>query len=275
MKNLAVFINPRSRNGKEQSSFVFKWLTENGYHVVNPNPYCHSNEIDESLSLIKDQIDVVLIGGGDGSLREALPALLKADLPVLYLPVGTLNNLGTTLNLPSNIEESLKLLQDHKIKEIDIGSANGVLFHSIVGLGISTQTNRLVRSDLKRWLGMFAFVWAGLKVVYRMSPFKVKIYDSNSTHHAWSWQVTVCNGKYYGSGFVIDPNASQEDQTLRGFSMEKEKWWKIPFHVWHFSGSHFHIKTRRPMRVDLDGDVKTRTPLELKLISKRLKILTP
>lgn len=224
---------------------------------------------------MKEQIDLILIGGGDGSLREALPALIKSDIPLLYLPIGTLNNLGTTLGLPKNIEDSLKLIGKHEIKEIDIGSANGVLFHSIVGLGLSTQTNRLVRSDLKRWFGPLAFLWAGLKVVYRMSPFRVKITDSSKTHHAWSWQVTICNGKFYGSGFAIDPNASQDDKTLRGFSMEKEKWWKIPFHVYHFSGPQLYIKTKRPMRVDLDGDVKTKTPLDLKLIPKALKILVP
>lgn len=210
----------------------------------------------------------------------------------MYLPLGTLNNLARSLNLPLNIEDSLGLIKNHQIREINLASANGALFHSVIGLGLSTQVNRFVRSDLKRWFGALAFLWAGLKVIYRMSPFRIHLKYDNQEHTGRSWQVTICNGRYYGSGFEISPDATMEDDLLHGQSFETVKWWYafkfLPLLMWRFRGSgrnwrglkefkgrEIELRTRKKMRVDLDGDVKTRTPVSLRILPEKIKILTP
>lgn len=290
MKNIIVFVNPYSRNGRIHSELVIKWLREQGFKVINDNHDCREEEVNRTLIQMKGKADLVIIGGGDGSLRSALPGLLESQIPLLYLPLGTLNNLAKTLNLPLNVEKSLEMVKNHQIREINIGSANGILFHSVIGLGLSTQVNRFVRSDLKRWLGALAFFWAGLKVIYRISPFRIHLKYDGKEHIGRSWQVTICNGRYYGSGFEIAPDADMEDGILHGQSVETEKWWYafkfLPLLIWRkkgppyqglkeFKGYHIELRTKRKMRVDLDGDVKTRTPLSLNILPQKIKILTP
>lgn len=289
MKNIAVFVNPKSRSGRVQSEVVVSWLRENGFNIVNSNPGCDQNEIARFLKSKHNEIDLVIIGGGDGSLREALPALLENNLPVLYLAIGTLNNLGKSLLLPTEVKDSLEMIKDPNFIEIEIGDANGIPFHSVIGLGLSTQINRFVRSDLKRWIGPLAFVWTGLKIIYRMTPFRIWLVCDGQQHQARSWQLTVCNGRFYGSGFEISPNADLNDHLLHGQSVETEKWWHafkflpLLFKSTHtsdkglkqFAGREIEIRTRASMRVDLDGDVKTKTPLKLTLHPQKLKILVP
>ncbi len=289
MKKIILFINPRSRNGKMHSQFVIDWLKHNQFEILNSNLSCGEDELCRTIINLKDSADLVIIGGGDGSLRSALPGLIESDLPLLYLPIGTLNNLARTLDLPFDVESSLKLIENHKIEKIQVGIANGILFHTVVGLGLSTQVNRLVRSDLKRWFGALAFFWTGLKVVYRMSPFRVTLDLDGKRHSGRSWQMTICNGRYYGSGFEISANASMDDGLLRGLSVETAKWWHamrfIPVlltkknfsadKLFKFKAKNLFLSTGRRMSVDLDGDVKTRTPLELSIHPKRISILVP
>lgn len=289
MKNVIVFVNPRSRNGRAHSDFVIKWLKDNGFNILNDDPICNEEQVNRTLRHFKKKADLAIIGGGDGSLHSALPGLLDSGIPLLYLPLGTLNNLAKSLNLPLDIKKSLELINDSQFRKISIASANGIPFHSVVGLGLSTQVNRFVRSDLKRWFGAFAFFWAGIKIVYRMSPFRIHLKYDEKLHSGRSWQITICNGKYYGSGFEIAPTASMCDGMLRGQSIETEKWWHafkfLPLlfnrrngvreGLKEFEGREIELQTRHKMRVDLDGDVKTRTPLFLEIIPQKIRILVP
>lgn len=290
MKNIVVLVNPHSRSGRVLINTILKWLEEHQLNILNKDDLdCPEERVDGFLLKYSSAADLVIVGGGDGSLRAALPGLLKTGLPVLYLPIGTLNNLARTLNLPAQIEDAMNLILVHKVKEVEIATANDIPFHSVIGLGLSTQINRFVRSDLKRWFGAFAFVWTGLKIIYRMNPFRVRIVTDGQEHLGRSWQITVCNGRFYGSGFEIASTATMNDRLLHGQSIETHKWWHafkfVPLifgsdgkklddlHV--FSGQNIEIHTKKRMRVDLDGDVKTNTPLKLALHPQKLKILVP
>jgi YegS/Rv2252/BmrU family lipid kinase len=289
MKNILVFINPRSRKGRDHREFVLQWLKDHDLRVLNEDTGPSVEEMRNLMEKHQGTADLVVIGGGDGSLREALPGLLHTRLPLLYLPIGTLNNLAKALQLPLEVEESLELILKNAVKEIEIGAANGIPFHTVVGLGLSTQVNRFVRADLKRWLGAFAFLWTGLNIVSRMRPFHLSIEVDGKRHTGRSWQVTICNGVYYGSGLKIDPDAEMTDHLLRGQSVETEKWWYALRFLPHllfrgnerykdleiFSGREIVLKTKQRMNVDLDGDLKTKTPLHLQILPQKLKILVP
>lgn len=289
MKKVLLFINPRSRRGREQLHLVKNWLLKHQFVILNSDPGCDSDTLLQEFKAHKHTADVAIIGGGDGSINSALPGLLDTQIPLLYLPIGTLNILARNLGLSMDAEENLKLLFQNHGTSVPIATANGHPFHSVLGLGLSTQVNRLVRSDLKRWFGAFAFIWTGLKVIYRISPFRYELQYDGHVHKGRSWQMTICNGLYYGSGFEISEQAKIELPRLWGQSIETKKWWQafkfIPLvfsrqlsphkGLKEFSGAEIVLKTKRKMRVDLDGDVKTRTPLSIHVLDQRLKILSP
>ena len=289
MSKILLFVNPNARQGQRCSERVRAWLAAEGHEILNCDP-AHANEPPNSqIRRLGSQASAVLVGGGDGSVNAILPSLLETKLPVLLIPLGTANNLARTLGLPNDPEGALALLRAGRILEIDVGLANGIPFMNVIGLGLSTQVNRMVRSSLKRWLGPFAFVWMAFKVIRRMSPFRIHVNCDGHQHRAKSWQLTICNGRNYGSGLTIHEDASLRDQKLHALSTEVKKWWHTfrlipallsgkfsPQHdVTVFEGAKILVETHHPMHVDIDGDVKTKTPLEVSVLPRALKIYLP
>jgi Sphingosine kinase and enzymes related to eukaryotic diacylglycerol kinase len=289
MKNILVFVNQNARQGQGCGEKIKAWLDENGFTVLNPDFNHKKDKISEVILKYRAQTPIVLVGGGDGSVNEALSGLMETQLPLLVIPLGTANNLARTLEIPKDYVKALELLNTGKITQIDVGLANDIPFVNVVGLGLSTQVNRLVRSEMKRWFGVLAFVFTAFKVALRMTPFKTMIEWDGGSHRAYSWQVTVCNGRNYGNGLVIHEDATLVDDTLHAVSTEVKKWWhafaiipslltgrfKPEQDVTIISGEKMVLKTARSMHVDVDGDIKTRTPLTLSVKSRALNIFVP
>lgn len=287
MKNVLLLVNPHSRQGHAKLDEIRSALLNAGFQIVNEPE--SSSSFAEAIYAHAAEADLALVAGGDGSVNAALPGLLDRNLPLLFLPMGTANNLARTLNLPADIPSSIRMIREGRLRKIDIGLANDIPFVNLIGLGLSTQVNRLVRPQLKKWIGSLAFIATALKVVLRMTPFRAVIVCDGQTHLATTWQITVCNGRNYGAGLTIDEEASLNDKTLHGLSTELEKWWHI-FFIWRsfllgrlktisdvrcFQGSEITISTRRPMHVDVDGDVKTKTPIKISVLPKALAIFMP
>lgn len=288
MKKILVLVNPKARQGHQVQEEITAWLKENDYEVLDHNQRSGRSMV-EVIDYFAKENPIVLVSGGDGSVREALPALIRHNLPLLLIPSGTANNLARTLNIPTNIKDALELLKTGQIQSVDTGIVNGIPFMNVVGLGLSTQVNRVVQSDLKRWLGVFAFILTAIKVVLRMTPFWVQLEFDGKIHSAFSWQVSICNGRNYGNGLVIHKDASLEDGTLHGLSTESKKWWhsfvlipalitgkfKREDDVTSFSGQTIQLRTKRTMHVDVDGDVRTTTPLKIRVLPRSLNIFAP
>lgn len=261
-----------------------------GYHTIElPGD---ERQADPNLLIKKYQqrISFVMIGGGDGSVNLALPALLETQLPLVVYPLGTANNLARSFNLPSDPVQVVSLLKEVTAIKVDVGLVNGIPFVNVAGLGLSTVVNKTVTPILKKKLGVFAFILTALKIAPKMNPFRATITQGRSIIiHSHSWQITVCNGKYYGAGMAIKHDASLFDEKLHCLSTEVSKWWQaftlIPaFFSGRYKKKHdvtiladreFKIETRRCFPVDVDGDIKTTTPAHFKIAPKALNLFVP
>lgn len=289
MKKILLFVNPHARQGQACVDAVKAWLTERGHEILNSSFDPKKDDMGELIRRHRGDDVVAVIGGGDGSINHALPALMETRTPALLLPLGTANNLARTLELPTDFLEALALLESGRLVEVDVGIANDIPFVNVIGLGLSTQVNRLTRSEHKRWFGVFAFMLTALKVALRMTPFRARVTADGKTHVAATWQITICNGRNYGSGLTIHERATLEDGLLHGLSTEIAKWWHVfPLipsllrgryrrdqDVTLFHGREIAVETRRPLHVDVDGDIKTRTPVRVSVKRAALRIHAP
>lgn len=288
MKKILLFINSSSRQGAAGITTAKAWLSEHQIEILN-DVEGRSEELVDVVDRLGNEADAIVVGGGDGSVNHALPALIKTGLPLVLIPLGTANNLARTLSIPQTIPDALTLLLEGKITEIDVGTANEIPFVNVVGIGMSAKVNRMVASESKRWFGVFAFAMTAVRVAARMTPFRVRIDCDGRLHHSRSWQVTVCNGRNYGNGLTISEDATLNDRMLHGLSTEVVKWWHgfglIPSllagqfkdnqHVTTFAGREVLITTRRSKHVDIDGDIKTRTPVRIAVKPRAIKMFVP
>lgn len=284
-----MFVNPHARQGAGFGEEIKEWLKTEGFEVLDSSFDSKKEGICDVILRHKDENPFVLLGGGDGTVNEALPAVLKNGSTVLLIPLGTANNLARTLGIPGDYKAALDLIKNGRVTAIDVGIVNQIPFINVIGLGLSTQVNRMVRKESKKWFGVFAFIATALKVALRMTPFHVKIESDGKVHKAYSWQVTICNGRNYGSGLTVHEDASLYDDKLHGLSTEVRRWWhtfmlipslmngkfKAEDDVTLIEGAVIKVKTRFPIRVDVDGDIKTKTPLEISVQPRAMKIFIP
>jgi diacylglycerol kinase (ATP) len=288
MKKILLLLNPSSRQGAENFEHIEKLMQDKGWTLLNTNIDSKGKQFDELLELYGTEADVIVVGGGDGSINSALHGLVRLNKPMAILPLGTANNMARTLLIPGDIQKALDVIDENHIVKIDLGIVNGIYFVNVVGLGLSTQVNKTVSKSLKKWLGALAFVITAFRIARYLKPLKLKIECDGKTFYSKSLQITVCNGRNYGSGLVISDEATLTDEKLHCLSTEVKKWWhgfflipamivgkyKPTHDISLFEGKSMVVHTKKPRDVDVDGDIKTKTPIELSVKPKVLSVYT-
>jgi len=134
--------------------------------VAVTNARDHATEL--AREAVRDEVDVVVVIGGDGTLNEAANGLVGSSTALGALPGGSTSvfarTIGFTNDLPSAARELDAALARGSIRRVEMGSANGrhYLFH--VGIGFDAEVVRHVeaRGGLKHYVGQAAFVYAAV-----------------------------------------------------------------------------------------------------------------
>jgi YegS/Rv2252/BmrU family lipid kinase len=289
MKKILLLVNPHSRSGEKSLEETVSQLEKSHHDIIELTPEERDFDPNDLIEKYKSDIECVMVGGGDGSVNRALPALVKTQIPLLVFPLGTANNLARTYSLPNTVPEALSLIDHGKVISVDLGVVNGIYFVNVAGLGLSTRINHQVPDWFKKYFGVFAFIFTAFQLARKARPFHATITADDKKVQSRSWQISVCNGKFYGSGLRIKDSASLVDEKLHCLSTEVEKWWHALSLIPSFfrgkytkkdavtlvSGKSILIETRTPLKIDVDGDIKTSTPAKFTVEPKILRLMVP
>ncbi len=93
-------------------------------------------DVSDAIEAATRDCDVVVIGGGDGSVRTAAEVVMRAGLVLGVLPLGTMNRLARELEVPFAIDAAAVALANGCVREIDVGLVNDRIFlcNSLIGL---------------------------------------------------------------------------------------------------------------------------------------------
>ncbi len=281
-------INQKSRRGKAIRPLAKKTLERMGVELVEESIDLPQN-IPHIIRDYGDRVDLAIIGGGDGTLSTAVPGLLETGLPLGILPLGTANNLARNLGISSSLEAACRTICSGSVQKIDLGVVNGHYFFNVAGIGLSAAINRHVKSDLKRRWGILAYVTTGFRVFRHAPSVMAKI----SCHHhhleVKAKQITVCNGRYYGSGLVVAEDATIDDARLDLYGFNINNWWEglrlLPdmfrgryrwkSNIFTTGGQEIAIETSQLCYVDVDGEVVTTTPANFHVMPQALSVIAP
>lgn len=282
-----VLINPHARQGGEADETFIERLKRAGLEVV-----CDQRE-GESISAAivrhKDDVDLVVIGGGDGTLNEAISGLIQTQLPVGILPLGTANDLVRTLNLPLDPLAACDVIASGEVKAIDVGEANGIPFFNVASIGLSVDITRELTAEAKKRYGVFAYLFTAFSRTFRVRAFHAEIHTATECHRVKTVQVAVGNGRSYGGGMSVAEDATIDDGMLDLYSVEVDHWWKVfaltpslmrgkqQQSIWvrTLRGEGFEIRTRRRRAVSTDGELSTYTPVKFRVLPGAVRVMVP
>lgn len=101
--------------------------------------------IDE-LKRAASEAEVLLAGGGDGTISAAAAIAYEQEVPLAVLPAGTMNLFARSLQMPLDLEGALRAIADGEVKDIDIATANGRPFVHQFSVGIHAKLVKLRES---------------------------------------------------------------------------------------------------------------------------------
>ena len=120
MQKLQILHNPGAGDEKYTREHLIELLENKGYQCS----YLSTKQ--DKWKKFDTNADLLLIAGGDGTVRKVAGQILNRQLldkpgPIALLPLGTANNIGRSLKLDTNIEEAINALHKYQSKPFDIG----------------------------------------------------------------------------------------------------------------------------------------------------------
>ncbi len=166
MNKMLFVYNPRSGRGLIKSNLfdIINIFTEGGYEVT---AYPTQGALDayKKISEAALDYDIVTVSGGDGTLSEAVKALMELEekIPLGYIPAGSTNDFATSMSIPKKMTDAAHEILDGVFFEYDIGKFNDNYFVYIAGFGMLTDVAYETPQERKNIFGHAAYIVEGLK----------------------------------------------------------------------------------------------------------------
>ncbi|RLE32248.1 MAG: lipid kinase YegS [Acidobacteria bacterium] len=167
---------------------------------------------------IGDGIEVLVAGGGDGTIHEVVNGLMTAqsrpELALGVLPLGTANDFARGCGIPLEPYEALKLAIGGAPVAIDVPSANGVFFANVASGGFGAEVTVGTPSELKRAIGGGAYALVGIVTAAKMTPYSGNFTAAGESGKGSFIALAVGNARQAGGGFQVTPKALLDDGLL-------------------------------------------------------------
>jgi diacylglycerol kinase (ATP) len=287
-KRALLLVNRQARHGTKLVAEVIYQLQILGldfFEESTENPA----EIPNIIRRHQNRVDLVIIGGGDGTINAAIAGLIDTQLPLGIIPLGTANDLARTLQIPNTLRDAIEVIKKGKMHRVDVGLVNGHYFFNVASLGLSVNITKRLTPDFKRKWGILAYAITAIEVIFQARPFRAEILVQGKKYKVKTIQIAVGNGRHYGGGLTVAYDATIDDQRLDLYSIETKSWWQILAlipalirgnqanlpGILTLEGEEIEIFTRKQYPINTDGEITTHTPALFRVIPKSITVCIP
>ena len=306
-----LIINPVSGDGEpneEKVSTIQKWLTSAPFVAQ----VCYTTKERGAGVIARDAVaagvEVVLVGGGDGTVSEVARELVYKPGTLGILPIGTFNNIARSIGVPADLPVATNIIATGHESKIDVGLANDThYFFEAAGAGLDA-TLFPVGEEIKsgRWTRIVQA--ARLAFQYQPQPFSIT-FDrplsevlpapsqtrmsagtlAGTTIRRKALLVVAANGPYYGGGFAVAAGACIRDGRLTLSIYRRFSKWELLRHfhsisqgryryspkIETFSAEEIELASPNVIAVHIDGRPLGKTPVKLRTLPGALRVFAP
>lgn len=179
-KKLLFVFNPYSGKAQLKNKLfeIIDTFTKQGY-IVTVHP---TQAPQDAFNLIKSQAylyDIIVISGGDGTLKECVSAMMEYPLPerkpIGYIPSGTTNDFASSRNIPKDITKAVDKIINGSVITEDVGILNEKVFNYVAAFGAFTDVSYDTPQGAKNILGHAAYIFEGIKRLQNIESVHVHV----------------------------------------------------------------------------------------------------
>ena len=248
---------------------------------------------------VDDGAELLVAVGGDGTVNEVVNGIAGRDsVELAVIPFGTGWDFVRTYGIPRSLDEALHVMQDGRLREIDVGRASfrswegqreERYFANIASAGMSGAIAHSANTTTKLFGGRLSYLWATATVFARSRPRVLEVDVDGERRRGPMYDVIVANGSYLAGGMHICPDAKPDDELFDVLlikdigkldlarTMPKAY---LGRHLPHpkaevIRGATVTVRTDTALRVELDGEQPGTTPARFEVVPAALRLRVP
>lgn len=211
----ALVINPVSGHGKGTTigTYVAGFLNQHkkGFTIVTGKSSIAMGDHLRTFLEKNPDCEGIIAVGGDGLMHIVLQIAVPYQIPFTIIPAGTGNDFVRTLGWSSeSLDAQLSTVTSTKPSSIDLGLVDGEWFGAILSTGFDSIVNE--KANTMQWpKGPMKYNAAIAMELPRFKPRHYEITLDDRTISTQAMLIAVANGRSYGGGMLVCPNAEIDD----------------------------------------------------------------
>jgi diacylglycerol kinase (ATP) len=290
---ILLILNPRAgqewrRAGIEPSQVISEYFTKEGHDISVQETGAPGDATALARNAITQGFEMVIAGGGDGTVNEVVNGLVDSSVIFSLVPLGTENVLAKEIGIPFNLQKACEFIDRAPVKRVDVGRIKNRFFLSFAGVGLDAHAVSVVPSKLKENLGSLAFFLTGLSQAWKLrkaAPTAHLTIDGR-TEKVVFWLIIIGNISSYGWKVRVTPEASMNDGILDVCIFPKASYARVIVQVLgamggvhlklpeirYYKAKKIEIRTKPKVLVEADGELIGWTPCTVTVLPQSLSV---
>ncbi|MBN2183456.1 MAG: diacylglycerol kinase family lipid kinase [Sedimentisphaerales bacterium] len=290
---IAYIVNPKSGATctKIMGRRFERYLVKSGYEVRSnlTTSLHHACELATDAAVDYD-CAMVIVAGGDGTVREVAHGLEGSDKPLLIMPSGTENLLANELGFDEKLKTLVRTFEAGYIRPLDLGNVNGRCFTSIAGFGFDGEVVKKVSEQRDGHINHFDYFWPIWRTFwgYEFAPMRIQvdgeqIYDGpglvfvgNISRYAIGLQ--ILHYADFGDGLldVCIYKCASRIHLIKHSMMTVLKHHANSRDVIYRQGKNINVSSDvSSIRTEIDGDPGPALPVEINVLPHAVNCIVP
>jgi diacylglycerol kinase (ATP) len=244
---------------------------------------------------LDDGADLLVAVGGDGTVNEVVNGMAGSDAELAVIPRGTGTDFARSLGIPRSFDEAVKIAATGTVRTIDLGRATyrrwsggegEAYFANVASAGMSGAIAKRTNETSKVFGGKLSYLWATFAVFSRWQATDVRVSVDDDIRGGRMHDVIVANGRYFGGGIMICPEAEPDDGrfdvlllgdlTKRDLVSTMHKTYSGR-HLPHpkaelLRGAVVSVDAPQALPIELDGEQPGTTPVRFDVVPNALRL---
>jgi diacylglycerol kinase (ATP) len=254
-------------------------------------PICFSNR--ERLAEFLDDpqrrnhLVCIVAAGGDGTIGDVINSY--PGIPLAIFPLGTENLFARYVGIPRSGQTVAKIIAAGRIRQIDLGLANGRRFSQMVSCGFDADVIHRLHNDRKGHIRKYSYLQPILQSLRKYDYPEIRVNSDGAEKPQTGRLALLANLPMYAMHLPVARSAVGDDGLLdlrlfqRGSAFQMIRYvYKVACRkherlqdVETAQVRRVHIDSDVPVPVQVDGDPAGFTPLEIEVLPKALEVLIP
>lgn len=286
-----VVLNPISGGIDKAEANALLEIMAKEYHVEQEIfRTSGKNDIRNLKRKIKNfEPDLVIAGGGDGTINLTAKCMLSTKIPMGILPLGSANGLATELEIPSNIEDAYEIAIKGQPTPIDVLEVNNK-YLSLHLSDIGFNANLVKRFEAEEQRGKFGYAKQFFKEYMVSNSDRFYFSFNGNEFSRRAVMVVFANATKYGTGAIINPNGKLSDGKFEVCIIKPYPWYAIFGMAYSFffgnldksryvkilSTDKINVRVKKAQTIQVDGEIiGSHKSIKARVIDEKIYVVKP